>query len=202
MLPVPEEDIQSAKGRSSESFDAQTDHSVRTNLRQKLKSIWKSSLLVNIKNRGSLMFSVIPQDMLLRTYYETKTSSDLLNWMFGNEQFQKMKLNQTMFHLSILLLQGTHWKSSSIDLDARIGLDINKECMAKHKLYDGVLEATIIALLVRQMSELILYVLQLKKYINWRRQVTCGGTSYTINMLILLFALNIFGFGLPTIMFL
>ena len=94
------------------------------------------------------MFSVIPQDLLLRVYYETKTPSDLLIWMFGNEQFQKMKMNQLLFHISILVLQGSSY-SKGEKMDTRIGLEITKICHLKHSVTAGIFEYMITFLLIR-----------------------------------------------------
>ena len=157
--------------------------------------------MISIKNLGKLVFSIIPEDLLLRTYYETKTENDLLNYMFDGEQFKKMKLTQVLFHVSILMLQTTSWNSTSKYLDDRIGLNINETCLATNKMTPGVLEGMISFLLVRQLVELVLYMLQEKRMINWRFNLRVMKHKLSINTLLIFNGLNIFAFGFSSLHF-
>ena len=112
-----------------------------------------------------------------------------------------MKLTQVLFHVSILMLQTTSWNSTSISLDDRIGLNINETCLANNKITPGVLEGMISFLLVRQLVELVLYVLQEKRIINWRFKLKIMKHNFSINTLLILNGLNILAFGYSSIHF-
>ena len=60
---------------------------------------------LNIKNKGKLKYSVIPEDMLIRTFNATKVRHDLLGWMMTGPLFPKIKMNQILLHMGALLLQ-------------------------------------------------------------------------------------------------
>ena len=74
------------------------------------------------------MYSIIPEDLLFKTYFGERGSNDLLTWMFGTKHFTKLKLNQVLLNVCAILIQGTNQNMTGFGQDKRIGLDINKEC--------------------------------------------------------------------------
>jgi len=47
--------------------------------------MWGLSTTLNIKKRGDFQYSIIPEDLLMRTFYRTKGVRDLLEWMWNTE---------------------------------------------------------------------------------------------------------------------
>ena len=55
----------------------------KESLQCKLKRVWRLATSLNIKKKGVFKYSVIPEDLLMRTYYNNKVAHDLLAWMVG-----------------------------------------------------------------------------------------------------------------------
>ena len=56
---------------------------IQESLQTKLKRVWRLATSLNIKKKGVFKYSVIPEDLLMRTYYNNKVAHDLLTWMVG-----------------------------------------------------------------------------------------------------------------------
>ena len=69
-----------------------------------LRVIWWLGTILNIKKRGEFQYCIIPEDMLMRTYYANKECRDLLEWCFNLKQFIKLKLNQILMHILTLAI--------------------------------------------------------------------------------------------------
>lgn len=57
-----------------------------------------------MKNKGKLKFSIMPEDMLIRTFNENSNVYDLLGWMMKSPLVPKLKMNQILVHLGALFL--------------------------------------------------------------------------------------------------
>ena len=54
-----------------------------------------------------MVYSIIPRDLLMRTYYDNKVTYDLLAWMADVPKLTKVKTNQILMHLSALIMENT-----------------------------------------------------------------------------------------------
>ena len=61
----------------------QNDEYLNCQTSQNLNKLWKLGVLMNVKRMGKYNFSLIPYDMIMRTYYENKIPYDLMTWMFN-----------------------------------------------------------------------------------------------------------------------
>lgn len=95
-------------------------------LKTRLNELWKNSMTLSLKNKGTLVYSIIPRDLLMRTYYDNKVTYDLLAWMADLPKLSKVKSNQILMHLSALILEQTPLSFEGQFQDDRVGLDINK----------------------------------------------------------------------------
>ena len=73
-------------------------------LKERLKRLWQNTCILNMKNKGCLKYSLIPEDLLIRTFNENKNVYDILNWMMVSPLVPKLKMNQILIHLGALLL--------------------------------------------------------------------------------------------------
>ena len=94
-------------------------------LKTRLSNLWKNSMTLSLKNQGCLAYSIIPRDLLLRTYYDNKIAYDLLAWIADVPKLTKVKTNQILMHVSALIMENTPLNFEGKLQDDRVGLDIN-----------------------------------------------------------------------------
>ena len=104
------------------------------------------------------MFSIIPEDMLMRMFLENKCENDLLAWMTNVDKLTKVKLNQVLMHLGALALQQTGMNFEGDAQDSLVGLNINKACKAKNEYFAYTSEVVVSILFLRHSIELYFFM--------------------------------------------
>lgn len=79
-------------------------------IKERLNNLWINCVTLSLRNKGTVVFSIIPQDMLIRVFYENQVSYDLLSWVTNTDKFTKVKCNQILMHFASLVLQFTPYK--------------------------------------------------------------------------------------------
>ena len=82
-----------------------------------LYTLWGLATMLSIKKRGEFQVSVIPEDMLMKMYYEHKQPRDLLEWMADSTAFLKLKANQILMHCLGLMIQFSTYNFEGRNMD-------------------------------------------------------------------------------------
>lgn len=135
------------------------------------------SVALSLKNKGKVMFCIIPEDMLMRIFAENKSENDLLAWMTNVDKLTKVKLNQVLMHIGAISMQQTIFNFEGLAQDKRVGLDINLKCKEGKEYYANTSIIVVGFLLIRHSIELYYHMKQSKllKKPSWSCDC-CGRT--------------------------